>query len=150
MTSIQAMGTDGEPSVATLPQYRPAFDPPSTYEGQGASVAIAPLRHNGDVLNVHINGTPTHVWSDGHVEVWADDNPNRVTIPPGHRIHFPGHRTVLAVPKSGDAYTLFSQASGGPRKQRPIQLPVIPAIFPYGSIVPCPQVSIGNGMARCQ
>lgn len=145
---IQAIGTDEDSSVASLPQHQSSISPPLTYDGHGSQVTVVPLRHNGDVLNFHVNGTPTYVWSDGYMEVWADNHQNRVVLPPGHRIHFPNHATIHAVPKSPDAYTLFGQASGPPRAQSPMQQ--TPGIFPYGSKVTCPQVSIGNGMARCQ
>lgn len=111
---IQAVAPESDPTVASLPQYQPAIAQPSILENQEAPVTVAPLRHNGDVLNLHINGTPTQVWSDGYVEVWADNLPNRVVLSPGQRLHFPNHRTVNAVPKSSDAYTLFGQASGTP------------------------------------
>jgi hypothetical protein len=39
---------------------------------------------------------------------------------------------------------------GSQQAQQSSQAPTSPALFPYGSNVPCPQVSVGNGMARCQ
>lgn len=146
---IQAIGTDADSAIAALPQYQPQLNPPTGYEGQSTQPMVAPLRHNGDVLNIHVNGVPTYVWSDGYVEVWADNHPNRVVIPPGHRIHFPNHGTVHAIPKSPEAYTLFSQASGQPQAQQP-QQSAPQGVFPWGSNVSCPQIAIGNGMARCQ
>ena len=145
---LQAIGTHEDSLVASLPQHQPANAAALSYDGQGSNVNIAPLRHNGDTLNVHVNGTPTYVWSDGYVEVWADHHSNRVVLAPGQKIHFGNHSTIRAVPKSPDAYTFFSQASGHPRSQGTLPQPT--GIFPFGSNVACPQVPIGNGMARCQ
>ena len=150
ISTIQSSSSSGDPTIDPLPQYQPNIAPLAVYEGQGVAISITPLRHNGDILNLPINGIPTEVWSDGFVELWADGNPDRVVLSPGQRINFPNHGTVYAVPKSPDAYTLFSQASGATQQQQPVQIPTLPQFFPYGSNVPCPQVPVGNGMARCQ
>ena len=146
---IQAVSVDAEPKIAALPQHQPHALSATSYGGQSSPVMVSPLRHNGDVLIVPVNGTPTVVWSDGHVEVWADGDPHRVVLLPGHRLTFPNHGTIHVIPKSSDAYTLFNQPTGRPRVEQP-QLRAPPAVFPYGSSVACPQVPIGNGMARCQ
>lgn len=145
---LQSVGTHEDASIASVPQYQPQVNTPQNYEGQGAQVRVVPLRHNGDILNFHVNGTPTHVWSDGYMEVWADHHDNRIVLPPGQRLHFANHNTIHAIPRSSDAYTFFGQASGFPRSQGALPQPM--GIFPYGSSVSCPQVPIGNGMARCQ
>jgi hypothetical protein len=112
---IEAISPDTDPQIASAPEYRP--DPRiSGFSNDGPQLSVAPLRHNGDVLNIHTNGVPTVVWSDGMVEVWADGGGRRM-LAPGERLNFPGHRTVYAVPRSNDAYTIFWHPSGRPRMQ---------------------------------
>ena len=145
---VEALSNETNPEVDQMQQHEPRWQPQVTYGDPHPPANAAPLRHNGDVLNVHINGAPTVVWSDGHVEVWADGpGGRRVSLAPGQRLTFPSQRVVHATPRSPDAYTLYYHATGEPARQIQ-QIP--PSVFPYGSNVPCPQISIGNGMARCQ
>lgn len=128
VSMIEAISSDVDPQIAYAPEYRP--DPRiGGYPNDGAQVSVGPLRHNGDVMNIHINGIPTVVWSDGFVEVWADGGHRRM-LAPGERLNFPGHHTVHAVPRSADAYTIFWQPSGRPRgHQNPLAAQDCPSGF---------------------
>lgn len=109
---IESISTESDPSIANAPAYQPDPKVHSMQEySAGPQVSVAPLRHNGDVINLHIGGIPTVVWSDGYIDVWADGGPRR-TLAPGERLHFPSQHTVHAVPRSHDAYTVFWQPSG--------------------------------------
>jgi len=109
---IESISIETEPSIANAPSYQPD---PKIYGmqeyGAGRPISVAPLRHNGDFINLHIGGIPTVVWSDGYMEVWADNGPRRM-LTPGERLHFPSQHTVHALPRSPDAYTIFWQPSG--------------------------------------
>jgi hypothetical protein len=115
---IEATSSDDDQSIADLPQYQSKFNQQSSYEYQAAPISVAPLRHDGAVLNVRVNGRATEVWSDGHVEVWADSHANRVVLAPGQRLKFPNHGTIYAIPRSSDAYTLFSQQVAASQERR--------------------------------
>ena len=111
---IEAISSDNDPNIVNAPEYHP--NPQlSSYSGNNSPVSVAPLRHNGDILNIHVNGVSTVVWSDGSVDVWADGGPRR-TLSPGERLNFPNYRTVYAAPRSSDAYTIFWQPSGHRRR----------------------------------
>ncbi len=143
---IEAADRFADQSVANLPQYVPSAVP----KDQESPTKNYQLRHNGDVLNVHVNGTPTLIWSDGEVEVWADDNINHMILGPWQRLSFPNFRTIHAIPRGPNASSLFSQDLQLTTLPQQVPIQQQPALFPYGSNVACPQVLVGNGMARCQ
>jgi hypothetical protein len=146
---VEALSNETHPEIDQMQQHEPRWQPQITYGESHPSANVAPLRHNGEVLNIHINGTPTVIWSDGHIEVWADGPAGRrVVLSPGQRLSFPAQRVVHAVPRSSDAYSLYYQPTGEPPARQAQQPP--PSVFPMGSNVSCPQIPIGNGMARCQ
>jgi hypothetical protein len=71
----------------------------------------SPLRHTGQMLNLHVQGRPTVVWSDGYVDVWADNGTRHYVLAPGERLNFPGSNTIHALPRSDDAMTLYHEPS---------------------------------------
>lgn len=70
------------------------------------------LRHDGAILNIHVNGAPTIVWSDGYVDTWADNNQRHCVLSPGVRLRFPNNGTIHAVPLNQLATTLYAEAAG--------------------------------------
>lgn len=66
------------------------------------------LRHDA-VLNVHSNYIPMVVWSDGYVEVWADNNSLHYLLNPQSHLRFPNSSTIHAVPRSKDAAALYCE-----------------------------------------
>jgi len=72
------------------------------------------LRLDGEILEVHSQGIPTVVWSNGYVDVWADDSPHHRVLAPGHKLNFPNSYTIHAVPRSDGATELFYQPSHQP------------------------------------
>jgi hypothetical protein len=112
LSLVESVSAETDATIANAPAFQPDQRIHGAQEyGAGPPVSAAPLFHNGSVINLNIGGTPTFVWSDGHIDVWADGGPRRALVP-GERLHFPNHRTVHAVPRSQDAYTIFWQPSG--------------------------------------
>ena len=70
-----------------------------------------PLRNDGSTLHVHVNGRPTVIWSDGFVDVWADQNTRHIVLKPGQHLNFPNSGTIHAFPRSTGANSLYSQPS---------------------------------------
>lgn len=68
------------------------------------------LRGGGVWLNLYVNGHPHIIWSDGCVEVWAEQDWPHRTLRPGERLKFPGSQTIHALPRSSEATRLFAQA----------------------------------------
>ena len=83
------------------------------YLGSGSNLVPPPreypLRSDGGRLNLYVNGRPTVIWSDGYVDVWADQNPLHFVLNPGHRMNFTRNGTIHAVSRSSGATKLFSQ-----------------------------------------
>lgn len=49
-----------------------------------------------------------------------------------------------------DSISVNISGNAAPWRHRNQNLPPPGTLFPYGSLVACPQVPVGNGLARCQ
>ncbi len=100
--STPALTSISSPHPSTAPQHEEFRVPtrlPEPYR--------SPLRHDGAVLNIHPEGRATLVWSNGFVDVWADNSPRHVVLRPGCPLRFLNSHTVHAIPRSNNATLLF-------------------------------------------
>jgi hypothetical protein len=136
---LQADSSQSNPEVQSMPQHTAQYGPA---EHEYAIVNFVPLIQ-GRILMLHINQVPTEIWADGLIEVWGDTGSSNI-MEAGRRTRSPGgHNTLNIRPLRAEATTLFYISHGNPQNSQP-------SIFPLNSNVSCPQIPIGNGMARCQ
>jgi hypothetical protein len=62
---------------------------PRRMQPQAPPTQAYALRNDGSTLHVHVNGRPTVIWSDGSVDVWADQNNRHVVLKAGQHLNFP-------------------------------------------------------------
>lgn len=131
-------------------------DATRTYDSEARRLDPAPetreLRQ-GLIMNFDTNGSSYVIWSDGPVAVSANQRAPHVMLAAGERLRFDGVAVIHAMPRSSQSTTLFSQRTESQTNRRAENQRIQPAegeVFRYGTPTVCPQVPIGNGMARCQ
>jgi hypothetical protein len=103
----------------------------------------------GEIWQYELNFNSYVISSNGPIVVWTEGGEGSYALSPYQTIAVSNRRTLFVAPQSNEAtgISLVPSVGGEPRQQqrsRPT------GVFPYGSNVSCPQIPIGNGMARCQ
>lgn len=162
---IEALSEEMDPSTARLPQYNNENQPTSSSNNNSSrssssgsnapKIPDAPQEQQRSrvarevIWQYDLNYSAHTIWSDGAVVVWADGDERRYSLNPQQRITIANARTLFVSPQSDQAtgMSLIPVMESQPRQQQNSRPN---GIFPYGSNVACPQIPIGNGMARCQ
>jgi hypothetical protein len=134
----------------------PAWADARSYESESSRMQTVPnasALRQGLELVVNTNGESVVVWSDGPITVSTGPQSQRVNLAAGERLRFDGRTPIHALPRAPNATTLYSlpaASARSPLTSNGLLQPAEGEVFRYGTPTMCPQIPIGNGMARCQ
>jgi len=74
---------------------------------KSASRARSFTLHHGKSMNIIVRGRPRSIWSNGFIEVWADQSTYHQLLRPEQYLNFPNSRVIHAKPRSSGEITLF-------------------------------------------
>lgn len=153
---LESISAFSESDASSHSDYSSGGTATRTYDSEVRRAEPAPLQlelRQGLELAQQVGGVSHVVWANGPVMVAADQNPHRVPLSAGERLRFDNANLIRVLPRSSQATTVFflrtDVTQSIQRDGQRIQ-PAEGEVFRYGTPTMCPQVPIGNGMARCQ